>query len=64
MMLELLLNDREAMQGGGKSLEATSSEGSKGADGEEKESDDNGGEKTDTAQSSVLMPSKKTQEKR
>jgi hypothetical protein len=64
VLLELLLNDRDALKGGSKSLDSTSSEGSKEADNEGKESDDNGGEKSETVQSSVLMPSKKTQEKR
>lgn len=60
MLLELLLNDRDALKGGSKSLDSTSSEGSKEADNAGKESDDNGGEKSETVQSSVLMPSKKT----
>lgn len=61
MMLELLLNDRDAMKGGNNSLDSSSSAESKRDESKGKEA--NAAEETDTQQSS-LMPTKKSKEKR
>ena len=56
MMLELLLNDRDAMKGSNKSLDSSSSATSRRDESKTKE--DNAAEKADTQQSSLAQANK------